>query len=382
MRRPGAFLFVITLMVVFVADAGHEMPIYPSYYPHEIQIQPFDPVAAGRALKEGRIQAYVGSAPVIIGEPGKTLKSVETLGAFLVVDVNPDSPQVKSGRSVCAIAETVVGALAGRAEGFRLHPYPVNGFHADYLHHFDRAVQAKSRFPESSDAAPGGLAVRAEGVLAETLAHARWPEARGTWDATLREIDLDRLLVGRRTAVNGWLGPPWLKEGWFHAYLLLAGTLTNPAAKDHAKTLVGRLVTGAFDGEVARINLERDLVSLLTSGCRRTVAGYRVRREFFSDEFSRGVENIAYDSHAGFNSAIFIRTVKLKDFPWNGWLALGINGTPKAAWNPIAGFTDEAGRLIWWALGDPALFPEPYNAGWTPNRIGDVKEIEEKQSGG
>ena len=194
--------------------------------------------------------------------------------------------------------------------------------------------------------------------------------------------DLDRLLAGWRTAVNGWLGPPWLKEGWFHAYLLLAETLTDPAAKGRVEALVGRLETGAFDGEVARIKLERDLVSLLTGGCRRTVAGYRVRREFFSDEFSSGVENIAYDSHAGFNSAIFIRTVKLKDFPWNGWLALGIDGTPKAAWNPIAGFTDEAGRLIWWALGDPALFPEPYNAGWTLNRVDTLREGRKKGSGG
>ncbi len=382
MRRLGAFLIVITLMVVFAADAGHEMPIYPSYYPQEIQIQPFDPAAAGRALKEGRIQAYVGSTPAFVGEPGKTLKSVETLGGFVVIDVNPDSPQATSGRSDCAIAETMVGALAKAGNGFRFHPYPVNGFHADYLHHFDRAARAKSRFSEPSGAVPGGLAVRAEGALAEKLVQGRWSGARGTWDATLREIDLDRLLAGRRTAVNGWLGPPWLKEGWFHAYLLLAGTLTDPAAKGRVEALVGRLETGAFDGEVARINLERDLVSLLTGGCRRTVAGYRLRREFFSNEFSSGVENIAYDSHAGFNSAIFVRTVKLKDFPWNGWLALGIDGTPKAAWNPIAGFTDEAGRLIWWALGDPALFPEPYNAGWTLNRVDTLMEAQKKGSGG
>ncbi len=104
MRRLGAFLIVITLMVVFAAAAGHEMPIYPSYYPQEIKIQPFDPAAACRALKEGRIQAYVGSTPAFAGTPGKTLKSVETLGAFVVVDVNPKSPLAASGRSVCAIA--------------------------------------------------------------------------------------------------------------------------------------------------------------------------------------------------------------------------------------------------------------------------------------
>ncbi len=103
------------------------------------------------------------------------------------------------------------------------------------------------------------------------------------------------------------------------------------------------------------------------------VAGYTVRREYYNTEYSAGIENIAYDSQAGFNSSIFMRTVKLKDFPWNGWLTLGVASPPAAAWNPIAGFTDEAGSLIWSAIGDPALFPEPYGASWTLNRIGDVR---------
>ena len=104
------------------------------------------------------------------------------------------------------------------------------------------------------------------------------------------------------------------------------------------------------------------------------MVGYSVKRQYFNSDFSAGIENIAYDSHAGLNSAIFVRTVKLKDFPWNGWLRLGVDESPAAAWNPIAGFTDEAGRLIWWALGDPGLFPAPYADGWELNRIVDVRE--------
>src|SRR5262249_57079978 len=80
-------------------------------------------------------------------------------------------------------------------------------------------------------------------------------------------------------------------------------------------------------------------------------------------------ESIAADSQAGFNSAIFVRTVKLKDFPWNGWLRLGIATKPAAAWNPIGGLGDPAGRLIWSAVGDPAMIPEPYAAGWVANRV-------------
>ena len=117
------------------------------------------------------------------------------------------------------------------------------------------------------------------------------------------------------------------------------------------------------------MELERKLVTQLTSGCERVVAGYTVRRERFSSEFSEGVENVGHDAHAGFNSAIFVRTVKLKDFPWNGWLRLGISGKPTAAWNPIGGLGDAAGRLVWAAVGDPAMIPAPSSATWVANRV-------------
>ena len=32
-------------------------------------------------------------------------------------------------------------------------------------------------------------------------------------------------------------------------------------------------------------------------------------------------------------------------------------GRPAAAWNPVGGFTDPAGRLLWAALGDPGRSP-------------------------
>jgi hypothetical protein len=65
--------------------------------------------------------------------------------------------------------------------------------------------------------------------------------------------------------------------------------------------------------------------------------------------------------------------VKLKDFPWNGWLKLGIDVPPDAAWNPIGGFSGGFGRLLWSAIGDPALFCAPYDARWMLNRIADVQ---------
>ena len=185
-------------------------------------------------------------------------------------------------------------------------------------------------------------------------------------------MTLESLLARHWTGLNGWLGPAWVKAGWFHAYLLQAGTLTDGGARQAVEGLFGRLTAGGWSSEAERLGLERQMVQRLGDGCDRVVLGYVLRSERFNGEFSQGVENIAWDSQIGFNSAIFLRTVKLKDFPWNGWLRLGMASRPAAAWNPIAGFSDPAGRLLWAAVGDPALIPAPYGSGWVANRATPV----------
>jgi hypothetical protein len=176
-------------------------------------------------------------------------------------------------------------------------------------------------------------------------------------------------------AVNGWLGPPGIRTGWFHAARLLASSVDDAGTRERVQADLRRLETGAYDCAVERINLERELVAALAAGCHALVAGYTVKREYISIEYSAGIENIGFDSISGLNSPIFIRTVKLKDFPWNGWLSLGIDARPASAWNPVAGFTDGFGRLMWSAVGDPALIPSPNDAGWMLNRISDVQAI-------
>jgi hypothetical protein len=362
---------VTMAMVAFVVHAGHEMPVYPSYYPQEIRIEPMAPVAAEEALAKARIQAYVGAMPAPSAE-AKALRAVDTLGGYLVVRVNTTSPAAKDAAGRCAVAARAIGSLAEDDGDFRRHPYPVTPFHADYFHHADLAAVAKGRIRQPTGDG-GGLKVRAEGVLAGRLLKAKSAPATDDWDAALEEMGLDRLLAPHRLNLNGWSGPPWLKQGWFHAYLLLADELADTAVKGRTAALLARLKRDDHATVEERINQERELVGLLTGECRRVVAGYGIRRHYYTSEYSNGVENIGYDSQTGFDSAIFLRTVKLKDFPWNGWLTLGVEGQPMAAWNPIGGFTDEAGRLTWHALGDPAFFPEPYADGWSVNRIGDVK---------
>jgi hypothetical protein len=294
---------------------------------------------------------------------------VESLGSYVMVHVNPQAPLARDEESMCVAAKTVIRAVA--KGDVVLHPYPVTPFHGDYLYHVDLAEAEKAKIIGAPDGPPiSDLRIKASGSVAES--HPEWLATRANWDLEVFEVDAADLVAAATHAINGWTEPPWVKAGWFQAQQLLTNAVTDPARKEHADADVRRFMNGDYKDLAERVNLERDLVTSLTSGCRAVVAGYTLKREYFNAEFSAGIENIGYDSITGLHSPMFLRTVKLKDFPWNGWLGLGIQATPTAAWNPIGGMTDPFGRLMWAAIGDPALLPSPYDAGWMLNRIADL----------
>src|SRR6516162_9358379 len=59
-RRTLLGLLTGAAATLSAARAGHEIPIYPSFYAHEIEIRTLDPGRAADALRSGEIQAYVG----------------------------------------------------------------------------------------------------------------------------------------------------------------------------------------------------------------------------------------------------------------------------------------------------------------------------------
>jgi hypothetical protein len=339
------FIRAITLGLALVAGAapalaGHELPFYPGYYPQEIRIEAVSPAAAAPRLRNGTLHAYVGADPFAGGRLPIHVSSVDSLGGYLIARFNPAVPGAEAR---CAAAFRAGKSLGGPRAGRVAHPYAVTPYHADYLHHWDLARSARKAV-EAASAGPPSRAVAVE------------------------EVDLQSLLAAHAIGAGGTFAPPWLKEGWFHAYLLQAPAITDAAARQAVEGLYRRLVTLAYDGAAERADLERRLVQRLAAGCERPVLGYTVRREPFNAEFSQGIENIGWDSQRGFNSEIFVRTAKLKDFPWNGWLKVGVAGRATAAWNPVAGFTDAPGRLLWAAVGDPGLMSAPYAAGFVPHR--------------
>ena len=148
---------------------------------------------------------------------------------------------------------------------FVAHPWPVTPYHDDYVQQYDLAQRARER-------APGAVpTVRATGALARALAAGGITVADGA-DAVVEEITLPSLLDGVETRLAGWHGPPWLKEGWFQAWLLQAPALP-PAARREAEDTFRRRTEGGARTAAERINLERRLVAQATSRMRARGAG-------------------------------------------------------------------------------------------------------------
>jgi hypothetical protein len=353
-----------------VAWAGHEFPVYPSFYPHEIRIAAVAPAAAAGLFAANKLHAYVGPSP-FEGAPPASVKPIESLGALVVVRVNPRSSRASDAAGACALSRAVVREVAAHEGAVRFHPYPVTPYDGDYLYFADRVEAARARL--AGEARPGTsgsppIRVHADDARLLALVPAGWRTSGADYDVTLEAVDAATIAGAAREATNGWVAPPWLHASWFRTARLLAAD--GDAATD---ARIARLESGDYGEAAGRVELERTLVDALASRCSAAVAGYTVRREYVNDDYSAGVENIGFDSVAGLATPLFLRTVKLKDFPWNGWLALGVDGKPAAAWNPIAGFTDPFGRLLWATLGDPAMLPLPGGAAWMLNRISDVR---------
>jgi hypothetical protein len=342
------------------AGAGHEITFYPAYYPQEIAVRFAEPAAAAALLRQNKLHAYAGGDPFAAGAtpPPPNIHWAESLRGFVVLTFPRAAGAFAEPEARCAAGAALARALGGRA-GLVAHPYPITPYHDDYVFHADLVQRARER---AADTLPR---VSAGGALGAALAAAGVPRAGAGADAALEAVELPALLAAAETRSLGWLGPPWLKEGWFHTWLLQSGAAARKAAEEPFR----RRTEGGFASAAERLTLERRIVTQASAGCERVVVGYTLRREPLNGDYNEGVENVAADAQAGLASPIFVRTVKLKDFPWNGWLRVGAPAPPpRAGWNPVAGFGDVAGRLVWAAVGDPALLPDPDSGRFVPNR--------------
>src|SRR5713226_8540064 len=146
MKARNVFLVLLTASaVITVASGGHEPPVYPSYYPHEIQIETKAPEQAAALLRDNKLHAHVGSELRLSGEPPENIRAIESLGSFVLVRINPASPLAKDEASACDVGRTVRLGIAVRGGELIAYSYPVSPFHGDFLQYADLAEGAKAK---------------------------------------------------------------------------------------------------------------------------------------------------------------------------------------------------------------------------------------------
>ena len=182
----------------------------------------------GRGPREARqraLHAYVGADP-FAGRDASRRPSLGRVARPLRGDhAEPGGSVPGDAGRRCAAARAVAEALAGSPD-YGSHPYPVTPYHADYLQHADLVAdgeRARPRRVGRSSASRRARASRRRGARPAGAAVRRGRLGR-------RGRDGGRAVVGgdRAWGSNGWLGAPGLKEGWFHAYLVLRDGVGDP----------------------------------------------------------------------------------------------------------------------------------------------------------
>ena len=76
--RRALTVAATVLSMAAVARSGHEQSVYPSYYPHEIEVKALAPGPAAELLRAGKLHAYLGEVPPLAAGDGAA--TVESLG--------------------------------------------------------------------------------------------------------------------------------------------------------------------------------------------------------------------------------------------------------------------------------------------------------------
>ena len=413
--------------------AGHENPFQQSYYPHEVRFFKIDnPDEVPRLIAETSDTPVVKGlhlylAPVSVDDVKEArrvgpAKSLKTLGSIYTVLLNP----VDDGRNPFAskkfrqafarflIDREALATGLGDAEPLYI---PITRYHPDYRFVIDidqrirgqwkpneaMVKQALADYLESVGGSVEGGRITIEGSeavlavagiegdaiagvivkqLAEKLEKLGFKvktismEASPTRLRDLEEyqgvnivverLDLLDYIFERLRNVNGiYVGLDAYDDARLAAHIYLK----PGGADDEASRAAQKLLSGDYSGWQERMNLIRTLILGGIDESVRTPVMLTYQHYLYNDDYDQGVENMARSPITGPFSDVFYRTVKLRLFPWNGWLLVGLDVERSSAYNPVLGFTDKWGRNLWMMLSDSASVFQPYNGSWEVNRV-------------
>src|SRR2546428_7047749 len=124
MKTLTAVCILTLLAVPTRVRAGHELPYYPSFYPHEIRLEAADAADLGDALRAGRIHASPGANPFGGALPADTA-TVASWGGYVVLTFCRDVIRSTAPAARCALAHQIPRPIDRAPARVGVYPYPV-----------------------------------------------------------------------------------------------------------------------------------------------------------------------------------------------------------------------------------------------------------------
>src|SRR5262249_32137746 len=211
MNRYVTLGFLLSALTVTGAvRGGHELPVYPSYYPHEIEIQTIAPDTAESLLRQSKIHAYLGSELHLSDSAPDLIATVESLGSLVTVRINPQSSYARVDATACAVTRAAAQKIGSNNPDVILHPYPITPLHGDYLYHVDLAEAAKRRSLSDTQIGPaiGDLKMKAADASGKRLLGTEKTAPESDWNVEIRETSFHALVASAPTLTNRGRDPP------------------------------------------------------------------------------------------------------------------------------------------------------------------------------
>lgn len=379
------------LLLVNVVYGGHELILYPSFYPHELRF-----FRVENAEDASQLIAQTSTTGTVKGlhlylaplkPAAKRLNNtkinfIQEVDRLYYLVINLD----KRPWNNSAVADLLMNSISRDSVAAKLNGQPVYlpilSYQGDYIYVADisESLRMKSFSIDSSELRKLKITaiklsvqeVEEEAVEAVASELGKLgnvsvvKDGADDWDFKLSSISLNNFFQKNTVWANGI----YFDLDAYQGYSLAAAIYRQSVnMSSEPQSIYNKILYGRYSNEFEKMLLVRQLVrwGIKHGGIIPLFITYR--HYMFNDDWDEGIYNMAVNPLTGISTDVFYRTVKLKLFPWNGWLLIGHNDTEDCSYNPFMFEKTLYCRAILMLVSDSAFIHQPYNGSWEVNRV-------------
>jgi hypothetical protein len=383
MKTYAVFLMVVILifyqLFVNIGSAGHELIQYQSYYPHEIRFLDVDNTDLALKLMknttllsaENGLHLYIDRLKKEAARINYTVKYLSHITTIYQLKFKKSNQYFQNNDLRLTISYGCINReeLAKERQSNPLF-IPLLPYHREnsYVRDFEGMLKTRmctdlpDKLSQLKIAFVNGLEDLANKII-DQIKHnsgyridAKRVDISHDWDMLVTILDFSNYTISNLNYINGiyygidsFDGPFFIKSFFYEESKKPEWNIRN----ENDLFLYTRMLV--YDWYKNSYNYP---------------LMYDTEYYVFNDDYDVGLHNMAWSPLVGFlEPSAFFRTVKIKLFPWNGWLLVGSPSVDKCRFNPFLVPGDATCYGLWSVLSDPAFVLNPYNLTFEPNRV-------------